>query len=140
MDLENDNDSSVSYVSDQCSETSPVKSILNTQVIRDTNKTFGDYKEVNGVADNYRPSAFNNIIANNQLDQDEQNESIEYSDDGEGIMTHEDVSAKSLKQKESAVDDPKFRRKMASTDAFIASHNHENVELSEEDKSEDYEP
>ena len=47
MDLEDDDESSESYVSDQCSETSPVKSIINTQVIRDTNKTFGDYQEEN---------------------------------------------------------------------------------------------
>jgi hypothetical protein len=138
MDLEYDDESSESYDPDQYSETSPVKSIINTQVIRDTNKSFGDYQKENGDADNFRPSAFNDLIASNQLDLDKQNESYEYSDDGEGIMTHEDVSAKSRKQKESVLDDPKFRSQMDSTDAFIAKHNQENVELSEEDKSEDY--
>ena len=61
------------------------------------------------------------------------NGSIEYSDDGEGLADSPDPTPK-----QSVVKDKKFREKMDSTDKFIAAHNKEGVELSEEDKSEIY--
>lgn len=74
-----------------------------------------------------------NSPAKNIMNNDDPNGSIEYSDDGEGL-----AGSPSPAPKQSVVNDKDFRRKMDSTDQFIAAHNKEGVELSEEDKDDIY--